>query len=79
MSALSGEEEPENYEARDATLEKHLPKTDEVTGALTYDYPIDVPAGRNGMTSEISLRYNSIRRVPLTAPVGQRISFSSSE
>jgi hypothetical protein len=37
------------------------PKTDLNTGALSFDYSIDVPAGRNGLTPDISLGYNSQR------------------
>ncbi|OGS15764.1 MAG: hypothetical protein A2251_08760 [Elusimicrobia bacterium RIFOXYA2_FULL_47_53] len=29
------------------------------TGAFTYSYPIEVPAGRNGMTPALQLNYNS--------------------
>jgi RHS repeat-associated protein len=32
---------------------------DDATGALTYSYDISVPPGRNGMTPDISLSYNS--------------------
>lgn len=32
---------------------------DQSTGALVYEYPIEMPEGRNGMTPELSLRYNS--------------------
>lgn len=32
---------------------------DQSTGALIYEYPIEMPEGRNGMAPELSLRYNS--------------------
>ena len=32
---------------------------DQSTGALIYEYPISLPEGRNGMTPELSVRYNS--------------------
>ncbi|MCX6735655.1 MAG: DUF5011 domain-containing protein [Candidatus Parcubacteria bacterium] len=34
-------------------------KADESTGALLYEYPINIPKGRNGMEPELLLRYNS--------------------
>ena len=35
------------------------PKTDLNTGALTFDYPIVTPPGRNGLTPDLKLQYNS--------------------
>ncbi|MEK7539140.1 MAG: SpvB/TcaC N-terminal domain-containing protein [Patescibacteria group bacterium] len=35
------------------------PKTDLNTGALTFDYPISAPPGRNGLTPDLKLQYNS--------------------
>jgi RHS repeat-associated protein len=35
------------------------PKTDASTGALTFEYPIKVPPGRNGQTPDLKLKYNS--------------------
>lgn len=32
---------------------------DKSTGSLSYEYPIELPKGRNGMTPELSLKYNS--------------------
>lgn len=32
---------------------------DQSTGALVYEYPLEMPEGRNGMAPELSLRYNS--------------------
>lgn len=38
---------------------KLIPKVNDNTGALQYSYPITLPPGRNGMTPNISLQYNS--------------------
>ncbi len=35
------------------------PKTDLITGAMNYSYPITIPQGRLGMTPEININYNS--------------------
>ncbi len=35
------------------------PEVDQSTGSLSYSYQINVPAGRNGMTPDLSLKYNS--------------------
>src|SRR5262249_30307335 len=35
------------------------PKTDLSTGALSFDYPFEIPAGRNGQTPDLRLQYNS--------------------
>jgi RHS repeat-associated protein len=32
---------------------------DESSGALVYEYPIELPKGRNGLTPSLSLKYNS--------------------
>ncbi|MDB5255022.1 MAG: hypothetical protein JWL92_398 [Candidatus Nomurabacteria bacterium] len=38
---------------------KLTPQIDNTTGALRYSYPITLPPGRNGMTPDLSLNYNS--------------------
>ena len=35
------------------------PKTDLTSGALTFEVPLRIPAGRNGMQPSVALRYNS--------------------
>ena len=35
------------------------PITDLSTGAMTFEYPIKVPPGRNGQTPDLKLQYNS--------------------
>jgi RHS repeat-associated protein len=37
-------------------------QVDEKSGALIFDYPIEVPSGRNGLTPEVHLTYNSQNR-----------------
>ena len=36
-----------------------LPEVNAFTGAATYVYPLDLPAGRNGLTPQLALSYNS--------------------
>jgi len=39
---------------------KHLlPNIDQTTGALNYRYDLDIPPGRNGLTPDLGLTYNS--------------------
>ncbi|MDQ5971522.1 MAG: hypothetical protein QG566_468 [Patescibacteria group bacterium] len=45
--------------APDVAQLNKAPKTDLKTGALTYSYDLTVPPGRNGLTPELSLAYNS--------------------
>ncbi|MCX6738614.1 MAG: FG-GAP-like repeat-containing protein [Candidatus Parcubacteria bacterium] len=59
MSAYFGAGDVLQPKNGDATAEKHLPRTDEVTGALVYDYALDIPQGRNDMSPDFSLQYNS--------------------
>ncbi len=49
-----------NIEPEAQTLGKYIaPQVSTTNGSLDYEYPIVVPAGRNGLTPEISLNYNS--------------------
>ncbi|MFH0857358.1 MAG: RHS repeat-associated core domain-containing protein, partial [Candidatus Magasanikbacteria bacterium] len=61
MNAMSGSgEEGLPYDpTKDAVLSKFAVKADEASGALTYDYPLDIPQGRNGLQPSISFQYNS--------------------
>ncbi len=45
-------------DTRDAT-NLSLPQTDQSTGGLTYEYPLTVPPGRNGLNPKVSLKYSS--------------------
>lgn len=49
---------------------------DQSTGALVYEYPIELPKGRSGMTPELSLRHNSrnITRPDSIAGLGWELS-----
>lgn len=38
---------------------QHPATVDQSTGSLIYEYPIELPEGRNGLTPELALRYNS--------------------
>jgi len=40
-------------------IQASKPKTDLLTGAMVYNYPIGIPPGRVGMTPELELGYNS--------------------
>lgn len=44
------------------------------TGNMTYDYPIEVPPGRNGMAPELSLTYSSQAPVYGTVAAGWALS-----
>lgn len=56
------------------------PDVDQSTGALTYRYPFTLPPGRNGMTPELSLAYNSQdRRDGSLVGFGWSISFPAIE
>lgn len=43
-------------------LKKKPAAPDEATGALVYNYPLNLPAGRNGLQPDFSLTYNSQNR-----------------
>jgi RHS repeat-associated protein len=47
-------------EVSDSVETKLYPGVDNSTGALVYSYEISTPPGRNGMSPDISLEYNSI-------------------
>lgn len=36
-----------------------LPKVDQATGALVHRYPLDIPPGRNGLSPDLAITYNS--------------------
>ena len=43
----------------DKSLQVKLPNVDNASGAFTYDYPIVVPPGRNGLQPDLKLTYNN--------------------
>ena len=45
-----------------STAEPTQSQVDEKSGALIFDYPIEVPPGRNEFTPEVHLTYNSQNR-----------------
>ncbi len=54
---LGGEGISKTLQATEST--KLLPKTDPSTGALLYSYRVGLPEGRNNLTPELALEYNS--------------------
>ncbi len=46
-------------EATIQTAKATVPTTDSLTGALVYEYPVQVPPGRNGLTPSLNLKYSS--------------------
>ncbi|MFD2591013.1 SpvB/TcaC N-terminal domain-containing protein [Aquimarina hainanensis] len=49
-----------NIEPEAQTLGKYIaPQVSTTNGSLNYEYPVVVPTGRNGLTPDISLNYNS--------------------
>lgn len=56
------EDEPEPYIQKDevkSLAEKLNIEADTSTGAFIYNYPIEVPAGRNGLQPSLALSYNN--------------------
>lgn len=58
MSSSMATEEGSVFVNNEATRSA-APDVDTQTGALTYEYPIDLPPGRSGMTPDLTLRYSS--------------------
>jgi RHS repeat-associated protein len=56
----SGEDDSVPYDPnKDAIQNTFKVKADEASGALTFEYPIELPEGRNGMIPNIGFTYNS--------------------
>jgi len=49
----------DSYLSTQTASKQLLPKSDEISGALVYNYPIETPPGRNGMQPDLELTYNS--------------------
>lgn len=59
LSSNSSSGETENPTGKVDGIYGSKPKTDLITGAMIYNYPISVPQGRQGMTPGLELDYNS--------------------
>lgn len=59
LSSNSSEGGAENPTGKVDGIYGSKPKTDLITGAMIYSYPIAVPQGRLGMTPDLELNYNS--------------------
>lgn len=59
LAAVDGQPPSAYYPEREPAKTNLAVNTDLSTGALTYDYPIFSPPGRNGLNPELSLSYNS--------------------
>jgi RHS repeat-associated protein len=57
--ASSGDADPLFVSQTQASQKSSQLKADESSGALHYDYPLEVPPGRNGLQPDLKLSYNS--------------------
>lgn len=60
--------QPQAFDPRDLP-NGNRPKTDEITGALLYTYPLTVPPGRNGLDPKLALQYSS-QATEMNSPFG---------
>ncbi len=59
IKATSLEEDDINSSARDSKTKSKSVTVNSSTGAFSYDYLLDLPPGRNGLTPELKLGYSS--------------------
>ena len=57
--AFAVEDAPTIANAGLFTSRSALPQVENSTGAFTYRVPLDIPPGRNGLTPDVALEYNS--------------------
>jgi len=50
---------PSQAPSSNSQLTQKLPEIDKNTGALSYNFPVSLPSGRNNLQPEIALSYNS--------------------